>query len=140
MKSLIFKNQRGVAAVEFAMLLPMLAILIFGTIDLACLVYNKQILTNAAREGARAAIARPEDKDNAEKVILNYCNGRLINFGGEENSITQIISEKISETTMKAYRMADVKFEYNHLLNGFWGTMKPSTIQVVFLMKIESAK
>ncbi|MCK5219206.1 pilus assembly protein, partial [bacterium] len=49
----MLKNQRGAAAVEFAIVLPLLALILFGTIDFALLFYNKQVLTNASREGAR---------------------------------------------------------------------------------------
>ncbi|MDQ0824914.1 Flp pilus assembly protein TadG [Arthrobacter sp. B2I5] len=46
-------SERGAAAVEFAILLPLLLMLVLGTIEFGR-AYNAQItLTNAAREGAR---------------------------------------------------------------------------------------
>jgi Flp pilus assembly protein TadG len=47
-------NDRGAAAVEFALVLPLLLILIFGIIDFGRLLNAKITLTEAAREGARA--------------------------------------------------------------------------------------
>lgn len=46
-------SERGAAAVEFALLLPLLLLLVLGTIEYGR-AYNAQItLTNAAREGVR---------------------------------------------------------------------------------------
>lgn len=46
-------EQEGVAAVEFAVMLPLLVVLVFGIIEFG-LVFNTQLsLTGAAREGAR---------------------------------------------------------------------------------------
>lgn len=47
------RNEDGAAAVEFALILPVLILLILGMIEFS-FVFNAQIsLTNAAREGAR---------------------------------------------------------------------------------------
>jgi Flp pilus assembly protein TadG len=48
-------SDRGAAAVEFALVLPLLVILIFGIIDFGRMLNAKITLTEAAREGARAA-------------------------------------------------------------------------------------
>lgn len=45
-------SQRGVAAVEFALLLPMLLVLLFGMIDAARALQANIIITNISREGA----------------------------------------------------------------------------------------
>ncbi|TFD19264.1 TadE/TadG family type IV pilus assembly protein [Cryobacterium sp. TMS1-13-1] len=46
-------GERGAVAVEFALLLPVLVLLVFGIFEFGR-VYNAQIsITNAAREGAR---------------------------------------------------------------------------------------
>jgi len=47
------RHDRGAAAVEFALILPLLVLLIFGIVEFGR-AYNVQIsITNAAREGAR---------------------------------------------------------------------------------------
>jgi len=47
------KAERGAAAVEFALLLPLLMTILLGTIDWGYYFFVQQVVTNAAREGAR---------------------------------------------------------------------------------------
>ncbi len=88
-----YRDQNGVAALEFAIVLPVLAVILFGILDFALLFYNKQVLTNASREGARAAIVvdnRGTDPDTIDgsdltflqDIIKDYCQNHLINLGG----------------------------------------------------------
>lgn len=48
------KSQKGQAMVEFALVLPVLLILVLGSIDAGWLLYAKISTTAAAREAARA--------------------------------------------------------------------------------------
>ena len=47
------RAERGAIAVEFAIILPVLLLLVFGIIDFGHAWYMKQIVSNASREGAR---------------------------------------------------------------------------------------
>jgi Flp pilus assembly protein TadG len=47
------QDQDGAAAVEFALVLPLLALLVMGIADYGYFFFSQQIVTNAAREGAR---------------------------------------------------------------------------------------
>jgi Flp pilus assembly protein TadG len=50
------KGEEGAAAVEFALLLPLLVLLLFGFIQFGIAFNTKIQATNAAREGARMAV------------------------------------------------------------------------------------
>ena len=50
------RRERGAAAVEFALLLPVLVLLVGGIVDYGRYFFTQLQLTNAAREGARAGI------------------------------------------------------------------------------------
>jgi Flp pilus assembly protein TadG len=50
-----WRSDRGAAAVEFALILPVFLLLLCGFMDMALLVYSRSILGNAAQEGARLA-------------------------------------------------------------------------------------
>jgi Flp pilus assembly protein TadG len=63
-------SERGAAAVEFALLLPLLLMLVLGTIEFGR-AYNAQIiLTNAARDGVRV-MAIANDPTGAKTAAKN---------------------------------------------------------------------
>jgi Flp pilus assembly protein TadG len=70
-------SQKGSAGVEFAMVLPLLLMLVFGTVEFGVLFYNRQMIVNASREGARAAITG-EENAAIRQIVRNYCESKLI--------------------------------------------------------------
>jgi len=78
-----FKDQNGIAAVEFALVLPLLVILAFGIIEFSLVLFDKAVITNASREGARAAIlyrVTPVTESEIQDVVNQYCQDRLISL------------------------------------------------------------
>lgn len=49
------RDDRGAAAVEFAIVLPLLVLFVFGMIDFGRLFFTQITVTQAAREGSRLA-------------------------------------------------------------------------------------
>ena len=49
------RGERGAALVEFALVLPLLLVVIAGIVDFGFLFQRYEVVTNAAREGARLA-------------------------------------------------------------------------------------
>ena len=52
----IIRTQKGIVMVELAIIFPILLIVIFAICELGIALYDKAVLTNASREGARAGI------------------------------------------------------------------------------------
>ena len=86
-------SQSGSAALEFAIVLPILLLLVLGIFEFGVLLYNKAVMTNACREGARAGIVKDGPYGQTvpatqiEEIVINYCSrsdgsSRLITFGG----------------------------------------------------------
>ena len=50
------KLQAGSNLVEFALVLPLLLVLMFGIVDFGLALFDKAVITNAAREGARTGV------------------------------------------------------------------------------------
>ncbi len=78
------KNQKGVLAVEFAILLPVFVLLIFGVVEFSLALYDKAMLTNASREGARAGIVFRDPcvtVGEVQNVVTSYLGTHLITFG-----------------------------------------------------------
>ena len=54
------RKHEGQAAVELALILPVLLLILMGLLDLGRLFYFEEALANAAREGARYGAANPD--------------------------------------------------------------------------------
>jgi Flp pilus assembly protein TadG len=66
------KNQyRGAAAVEAALVFPLLVLLTFGAIKYGWLFLKAQQITNATRYGARLAILPDSTTNEVETAIIN---------------------------------------------------------------------
>ena len=87
------KNQRGATAVEFAIVFPLLILLLFGIIEFSVILYDKAMITNASREGARAGIVsqlvRVSDSQ-IQSVVDNYCRLYLISFRSGAAPVTTV--------------------------------------------------
>jgi Flp pilus assembly protein TadG len=57
------KREKGQSLVEFALLVPVLLIILAGVLDLGRLYYVYVTITDAASEGATYAAIHPEDSD-----------------------------------------------------------------------------
>ena len=61
------RNRQGAAVVEFAVVAPIFSMLVFGMIEFGRAIMVEQILTNAAREGARVAVLDSATSDEREE-------------------------------------------------------------------------
>jgi Flp pilus assembly protein TadG len=78
----------GAAMVEFAIGSTVLIMFILGIIEFGFLWYQKQVITNASREGARYGVTYQTTTSGTRKapknfspsiasVVNNYCSGRI---------------------------------------------------------------
>lgn len=86
------KSERGAVLIEFALLLPLFLLLLMGMVEFGLLFYNKQVVTNSSREGARAGIAHISESDIVS-VVESYCNNRLITFASAPSITTTVDGE-----------------------------------------------
>ena len=88
------RDESGGSLIEFAIIAPLLFVILFGIIEFGILLYDKAMITNASREGARAGIVfdtalRNDDHTvnaaavmtKVSEVITGYCSDNLISFG-----------------------------------------------------------
>lgn len=80
------QNRRGAAAVEFAVVAPVFLLLVFGIIEFGRMVMVQQVITNAAREGARQGIIPGSSSSQVNKTVSTYLTGTSI--GGATTSVS----------------------------------------------------
>lgn len=83
--------RRGLATVELAVCLPVLVILVFGSIEASSFIFLKQSLNAAAYEGIREAVRVGSGNASAENRVNNILNSRgvtgfSVNFPGGDTA------------------------------------------------------
>ena len=152
-KDVLLKNQKGATVVEFAIILPLLLLLIFGIIEFGLFLFNRHVITNAVREAARAGIVvRIPRLSNAdiETIARNYCEQYLVTFGsGTLNIPLPLLREDESGNPLGVDadgnailgRFGDVlivraTYQYDWLFLSTIG-MGPTSIQAIARMRME---
>ncbi len=135
-------NERGVSAVEFALLLPLFLIILFGIIEFSFMLYDKQLISNASRSGARTGILattpRPglSDIQTAVYSSLQDSNGKclLITFasgssGSCANNVTVDVGSLCTDSNVPSTGLqVTVTYPYTFLMLGkasFGGIANP---------------
>lgn len=89
--------QRGTAIVEFALVLPLLLILLFGIAELGLLLYDKTVITSASRAAVRQGVAFGENSTgqplymsvtNIGQIATGGLSTMLIDFGTASPNVT----------------------------------------------------
>ena len=134
------ESQRGVAAVEFAIMLPLLLFLFIGITEFGIAYYNKQVLTNAAREGARAGVINgiDENPNKIKGIAVDYASERLISFGASNLSLSDVTLDDSDS----GYLKVSIEYDYTYLMlsgfNFFGANFEPNlNIGAYTVMKFE---
>jgi Flp pilus assembly protein TadG len=61
-------NQEGAGLVEFAIIAPLFVMLLFGLVEFGLAMYNKGVVTNASREGARFGVVYSTPKKTVPEI------------------------------------------------------------------------
>ena len=73
-------RQRGQSAVEFALLVPLLMLIVLGIFDLGRVYFAAITIANAAREGARYGIEHPGDTAGIQARVQGEASGTGIDL------------------------------------------------------------
>ena len=76
-KSLRSCSRRAAAVVEFAVCLPVIVLIVLGSIEAASMLFLKQTLVQASYEGAKVAI-RDGEQAEVEAIIRAVGDGRRV--------------------------------------------------------------
>ena len=105
------RREQGAQLLEFAFILPFLAVMTVGVIDFAQGFLLKQKLTNAAREGARIGVElSPVDLDQTAPATVRSVRNAVVNYMDNANidvSGIDITSTKTGSTEWTFYDGGD---------------------------------
>jgi Flp pilus assembly protein TadG len=92
-------GRRGTAAVELAVVLPLLVLLLLGIWEVGRLVEAQQLLSNAAREGGRQASTGKKTTAEVQQDVLNYLAKAGVNTTGATVTVTNLTDSTRSDPT-----------------------------------------
>ena len=95
------KAEAGVAVVETAVVLSLLFIILFGVMEFATLFFNRAVIINASREGARFGslfdldtatgyVTAPKTDAEIIQKVDDYSAGHLISFSPSSGSVPTV--------------------------------------------------
>ncbi len=136
-------SRRGQSVIEFAFVLPLLLLLTFGIIEFGFFVYNKQIITNAAREGARLGIIATQPRvpatgaDSIESIVQGYCSTHLVTFGNANSPVTNVTGYA-PNATFGSDLSVRVQYQYTFIFFPLLlGQSTVSSVEAVAVMRYE---
>jgi Flp pilus assembly protein TadG len=108
------KNERGAMAVEFALVAPILLVLVGGILEFGILLFHQAVITNASREAARAGIVASSPKPtvaNIQSVASNYLARAGLNAARATINVTGAglaFGNNLTVSVIYPYRLAFV--------------------------------
>jgi hypothetical protein len=66
------RSERGAELIEFALVFPVLLLVVLGIVDFGFLFQRMEVITNAAREGARIAVLPAYTNADVQTRVCNY--------------------------------------------------------------------
>ena len=100
-----WRNQRGAALVEAAMVVPILLLISAGIFEFGRAYQTWQVLTNAAREGARVAVLPNGAPATAATRVRQYMqDGQLPDFATATVSVDRAVAITVNGAPQTASR------------------------------------
>jgi Flp pilus assembly protein TadG len=99
--------ERGAEAVEFALVVPIFLILLFGVIDFGYMINRDTMVNNASREGVREGALNPDQSAISAKVRLALASVEPV--GTSPSRVTVTITCRKPDGTSCANFAADAK-------------------------------
>jgi Flp pilus assembly protein TadG len=122
-------KQRGATLVEFALVLPLLMLILDGMISFSMVMYDKVILTNAVREAARAGslIRNPKlSSTQIADVARSYCTTYLLSFGAAP--AVSVVVTQAADPVFQTPVTVTASYTFQSLLMGHFLTAMRSSL------------
>lgn len=139
-KLLVRARERGASAVEFALVMPVLLIMLMGMIDFGLAINAQAVLSNAAREAARAGSFNATDSAATTTVALNSSSTLLGDDPTVDVTCTTMSGSAINCSSAVAGDVVKVnmKYRYYWISPGILGLPAYTDLQSGSQMRIES--
>ena len=124
------RTERGASAVEFAIVLPVLFLVIAGIVDFGRFFFTQIQVTNASREGARAAVVLPSPAPSDMTAITQRA---LAGAAGVPGAAATVLTTCPAASPSNATVLVTAPFDWIimgpaiRMVGGSWGISGPIT-------------
>ncbi|MGO4663049.1 TadE/TadG family type IV pilus assembly protein [Terrabacter sp. 2TAF16] len=133
------RTERGASAVEFAIVLPVLFLIIAGIVDFGRAYFTQIELSNAAREGARAAVVLPLGSTPAPTTeVAARVSAALPGIGDATLSPAPVYCPSVATSTARATVAVSRPFQWIVLgpaMRIFGGSLADGNIRATGVMQ-----
>ena len=113
------RNERGSAMLEMAFMIPLLLLVCVGIFDFGRAYQTWQIMTNAAREGARLAVTPAATEAGVKTRVKDYLKaGQLGNWDPATISLNPTAKIDIGGTTQANASIVTVEYPFKFMVLG----------------------
>jgi len=124
-------REKGASLVEFAVVLPLLILLVFGIMEAGWLFAQQVEIRNAAREGARLAVVDFPDPGDSGQIIAETCSRTVLSA-----SRASVYLSQNNPGTESASAVVTVEQQYESL-TGVLSMFEDLTITSTAEMRVE---
>lgn len=84
------RRRFGTAVIELAIVLPVIVLITFGTLEICDGIFLRQKIELAANEGARVAIRKGSTKAEVEAAVKKNLDARGVSYGSDISSAVTV--------------------------------------------------
>ncbi|HEU4937597.1 MAG TPA: TadE family protein [Vicinamibacterales bacterium] len=142
------RSEEGANLVEFALVLPLLLLVMLGIAEMGFMFQRYEVVTNAAREGARLAVLPGYDTPDGIKTVqarvtAYVSSGRVPTTGTNPSVDVQDVSIPVSggRPPISAKRVTvtyTYTYQFLNILSAFFGSHAAVPLKAVSEMRVEA--
>jgi Flp pilus assembly protein TadG len=111
-----WRSEKGAALLEAAMTIPLLLLVAIGTLEFGRAYQTWQVLTNAAREGARMAVLPNQTQSAVVQRVRNYMqSGQLPRYNTASVTVNSSASITVNGAPVSASQVT-VDYPFNFIV------------------------
>jgi Flp pilus assembly protein TadG len=111
-----WRSEKGAALLEAAMTIPLLLLVAIGTLEFGRAYQTWQVLTNAAREGARMAVLPNQTQSDVVQRVRNYMQaGQLPRYSTASVTVNSSATITVNGAPVQASQVT-VDYPFNFIV------------------------
>jgi Flp pilus assembly protein TadG len=140
----LWKAEHGAELVEFALTFPLLLLVVMGIVDFGLLFQQYEVLTNAAREGARVSVLPGYGSTDIQTRVNQYLQGTSLTPASVTTTVGAAQTVSIGSGLCASVSPVTVSYTHSYVFlsgiaNFFGASFGSKTLTATASMRSETA-